>query len=164
MTQFLCAEKKALTPTIESYDSDGHLVAVIPIAKPEAVAVPPVSPFELLMYIACASNVAGAYEGTNHATYEKGEQYDQKISIKVEQRERELTVTFQIANGGQGEGVGKLTGNRVEAISLKSTTPNCPGSYQASLEFSGATVSWTSKGKDCNGPMEGRGTAKRVGA
>ena len=66
------------------------------------------------------------------------------------------------ANDTQGEGVGKLTGNRVETLSLRSTTPNCPGSYSGSLTFADNGVAWSYTGTDCGGPMEGQGTAKKV--
>jgi len=49
-------------------------------------------------------------------------------------------------------------------MSLQSTAPDCPGSYDASFEFSGEAVSWSFKGQDCGGPMEGHGTAKRTKA
>jgi hypothetical protein len=42
------------------------------------------------------------------------------------------------------------------------TTPGFPGAYQTSFKFSDDAVSWTYKGRDCGGPMEGHGTAKKT--
>jgi hypothetical protein len=71
-------------------------------------------------------------------------------------------VGFQSALGGQGKGSGTLTGDTVDSILLESTAPGCSGEYEASIKFAGDTVSWSYKGQDCGGPMEGHGTAKRT--
>ena len=98
----------------------------------------------------------------NNATYEKGGQGEQKISVTIEQVSGDLNLVFQTVNGAQGKGSGKLTGTRVKLMSLESTTPECPGSYKGSMEFPGDTVTWSYKGEDCGGAMEGHGTAKKV--
>jgi hypothetical protein len=160
--QTFCKDRRAQSPKVEYYDAEGNLTAVI-ASYPLQPQVPvPNSPFEAVTNKACGPNVAGTYEGTNSATYEKGGQGDQKISITIEQASGDLNVSFQTANGAQGKGSGKLMGNRVESFSLESTTPECPGSYKGSMEFPGDTVTWSYKGEDCGGPMEGHGTAKKV--
>jgi hypothetical protein len=120
--------------------------------------------FENLLGIACGPlplNVTGKYEGMNHATYEKKGRGEQKLSLTIQQNGNDLNVNFETL-GGQGEGTGKLTGNRAEALSLRSTQPDCPGSYDASLSFVDNSVSWSYKGTDCGGVMEGHGTATKV--
>jgi hypothetical protein len=73
-------------------------------------------------------------------------------------------VTYKAAAGVQGQGVGKIENGTVESFPLQSTTPGCPGSYEASLKFADDAVTFSFKGEDCAGPMEGNGTAKRVKA
>jgi hypothetical protein len=157
-----CKDKKVRSPRIEQYDADGTVVNMVVARPPPALEPTRNSPFGALLNIACGANVAGTYEGMNNATYEKGGQGDQKISITIEQVSGNLNVKFQSANGAQGKGSGKLTGTRVDSMSLESTTPECPGSYKGSMEFPGDTVTWSYKGEDCGGPMEGHGTAKRT--
>jgi hypothetical protein len=98
----------------------------------------------------------------NDSTYDKGEKGEQKISITVEQNGSDVSISFETANGGQGKGTGTLTDTVVNSISLQSTTPGCAGSYQGSLKFAGDSMSWSYKGQDCGGAMEGHGTAKRT--
>ena len=50
---------------------------------------------------------------------------------------------------------------RIDAMTLQSTDAGCPGSYDASFRFADNAVSWSFKGQDCGGEMEGHGTAKR---
>ena len=101
-------------------------------------------------------------KGINDTTYENKAQGEQKISITVGQNGSDLSVSFETANGGQGKGNGTLTGSVVNSISLQSTTPGCSGSYEGSIEFAGDIMSWSYKGQDCGGPMEGHGTAKKT--
>jgi hypothetical protein len=125
-------------------------------------------PFTFLLNVLCGyqvshvPKVSGTYEGMNIATYNAGGQGEQKITITVEQTENDLKVSFQTASGGQGKGTGTLKGNEVESMSLQSVAPGCPGSYDASFQFADETVSWSFKGQDCGGAMEGHGTAKRT--
>jgi hypothetical protein len=106
--------------------------------------------------------VAGTYEGMIDVTYKTGGQGEQKLSITVLQTGKDLKVSYQTAHG-QGKGAGTLAGDgSSEAISLQSTAPECPGSYEASLKFAGDTITLSYKGEDCGGPVEGHGTAKRV--
>ena len=125
------------------------------------------SPLDLLFSKVCnkaSKYVAGKYEGTNYTTYKiSGGEGDQKISISIEQSGNELKVNFQSPNGAQGEGTGILEGNVVKTILLKSIAPNCPGSYDGSLEFKDdESMNWSFKGQDCGGLIEGHGTAKKA--
>jgi len=126
-------------------------------------------PFTLLLNFLCGSQashvlnkVSGTYEGMNISTYNAGGQGEQKITITVEQTENDLNVTFHTAAGGEGKGTGTLKGNEVESMSLQSTAAGCSGSYDASFKFADDTVTWSFKGQDCGGSMDGHGTAKRV--
>jgi hypothetical protein len=160
-----CSNRKVQAPITQYFDDKNALVSVY---APDPV--PPMdanegSPIELLITTACSAplpSVSGTYEGINKANYKNGGQGDQKIEVTVEQMGADLKVNFQSGGGGQGKGVGKLSGARVDSISLQSTAAECPGSYEASFEFAGDTVTWSFKGDDCGGPMEGHGTAKRV--
>ena len=163
--QISCAEKKVLAPLLEYYDGNDKLIYLMPATPVAPLDVKDGSILHMLRDVVCRAsglNVAGTYEGTNNASYDNKLQADQKISIAIQQKGSDLKVSFQTATGGQGEGVGKLTGNRVEAISLRSTTPDCPGAYQGSLTFAENSIGWSYKGQDCGGSMEGRGTAKKM--
>jgi hypothetical protein len=151
-------------PALEYYDRDDNLLYLAPQIQPILDAKKG-SYFEALLNIVCgasAFSIAGNYEGTVDATYQKSGQSEQKISVTIQPNGSDLKVSFQTAGGGQGEGTGKLTGNRVESISLKSAAPNCPGSYNGSMSFADNSVSWSYKGTDCGGAMEGHGTATKV--
>jgi hypothetical protein len=106
--------------------------------------------------------VHGVYDGMNHFVYQKGGEGDQQVSLSVEQNDANVVVSFQTVNGARGSGTGTLTGNAVQLTSIKDLVPECPGSLDASLEFAGDAVSWSYKGEDCNGHMEGHGTAKKA--
>jgi hypothetical protein len=160
-----CKTKKTVVTKSEVFNSEGVLEYVN--AQPsQPVDVIELSPFGLLVGIACVppgSKVEGTYEGINNATYKQGGQGEQKISIAVKRlAEKDIMVTFQTPGGGEGRGFGTLTANRVDSISLQSTAASCPGSYQASFSFVEDSVSWSFKGEDCGGPMEGHGTAKKT--
>ena len=165
LLRFDCKSRKLTAEKIDYFDQNNILVyANAPINNPPFEPTKG-SPFDKVMNMACGPGVpmvTGTYEGMNNATYEKGGQAEQKISITIEQVSGDLNVSFQTANGAQGKGSGKLTGTRVELMSLESTTPGCPGSYKGSMEFPGDTVTWSYKGEDCGGAMEGHGTAKKV--
>ena len=151
-------------PVLEYYDRDENLVYFAVQLQP-MLNVAKGSYFDMLLNIACgasALNVIGNYEGTNTASYEKKGQGEQKISLTIQQNGSDLKVSFQTPLGGQGEGTGTLTGDRVESIALHSTAPDCPGSYDGSLLFADNSVSWSYKGTDCGGFMEGHGTAAKV--
>jgi hypothetical protein len=160
-----CAEKKVLTPVDEYYDKDDHLIFLSAAPAPAPAYPPEGAPFRLLLNITCdssGSNVAGNYEGMNYISYGNKGEAEQKVSINIQLKGSDLKISFQTANGASGEGTGKLTGNRAESISLHSTTPGCPGSYAGPLSFADNSVSWSYKGEDCAGPMEGHGTAPKV--
>jgi hypothetical protein len=106
-------------------------------------------------------NVGGKYEGTNYTAYEKGGQGEQNISIIAEQIGDQVNVVFQTPLGEQGKGTGTLKRASIESMSLQSPTPGCPASYEASMNFTSDAVSWSFKGQDCNGTMQGHGVARR---
>jgi len=163
--QISCAEKKIFAPAIEYYDKDEHLVYLSTALSVQPLDIKSGSIFGSLLDVVCSAatpSQAGYYEGINNTTYEKGGQSEQKITISVQQIGGDLKVRFQTAVGGQGEGMGTLSGNRIESISLHSTVPECPGSYDGSLSFAENSVTWSYKGQDCAGPMKGHGTAKKV--
>jgi hypothetical protein len=156
------SEKFVGGPKIENFDARRNLVFINLIGANTSYDIQENSPVWFLRSIVCgAANVRGTYEGMNDAIYTKGGSGEQKISIEVEQDGGEVTITFQTANGAQGKGTGTLTGMTVNSIVLQSTAPGCPGSYQGSLKFVGDTVTWTYKGEDCGGQMEGHGSAKK---
>ena len=107
--------------------------------------------------------VAGTYEGIDRTTYGNRVQGEQKIALIVDQTGDEVSVSFRTPLGEYGKGKGKLNGARIEPMSLQSASnPACTGSYETSVEFAGDTAKWSFKGKDCNGEMEGHGTATRT--
>jgi hypothetical protein len=150
--QFNCGAKKVQTPRMEYYSPENYLVYLI-VADPLApIAVGDNSPFGMMLNVACGgtgSKVSGTYQGTNTATYKRGGQGEQEISLTVAQSGDDVKISFQTANGGQGTGTGKLTGSKVAPLSLQSTAPDCPGSYQGSIGFSGDIASWSYQGQDC---------------
>lgn len=160
--QFNCTDRKVQIPKTEYFDPVNHLIYLFAPIPLQPANVTEGSPADSLLNVACGANVGGTYEGMNNVSYKSVGQGEQKISIYIEQIGSDLNVSFQSVLGGQGKGTGKLTGSQVKSISLQSTAPECPGSYEASFEFAGDSVSWSYKGKDCGGPMEGHGTAKRV--
>jgi hypothetical protein len=162
--QLSCAERRIRSPKLDNFDSEGNIVYVNAPLVVEPIEPKEGSPFAQLLTMTCGApvpSVGGIYEGVNKSTQKIGGQGEQRISIVVEQIGSELKVTFQTGLGEQGKGKGTLAGSRVHSMSLQSATTGCPASYDASLEFAGDTVSWSFKGQDCNGPMEGNGTANR---
>jgi len=163
--QLKCNERKMEMPKLEYFDADNNLMSLVAAVPVQTIDLKEGSPLDMLFRKLCdinSKNVAGKYEGVNYTTYKTGGEGDQKISISVEQTGNQLEVSFQTPGGGQGEGTGILEGNALKTISLKSTTPNCPGSYQGSLEFNDdGSVNWSFKGQDCSGPVEGHGNAKK---
>ena len=163
--QFNCTDRKLRAPKIEYYNSENNLIYLATSPVVPELDAKPASPFDALLHIICGAPilaVQGRYEGKNTARNEKGIQAEDKIVIIVEQTGSKVTVSFQTASGRQGKGEGTLTGDTVKSISLQSTEPNCPGSYEASLKFASDTVSWSYKGQACGGAQEGHGTAKRM--
>jgi hypothetical protein len=168
ITELNCADKKVRVPKFEYYDRDGnlsYLVAPQPVQPNDIVDN---SPLALLHRAVCGAPVSGVeqvhgtYEGTNSTTYEKGGEGEQKIAIIVNQTGSDVNVDFEGATGATGKGTGKLAGATIDSLSLLNTTQGCSGAYEASLKFANDTVTWTYKGQDCGGPMEGHGTAKRT--
>jgi hypothetical protein len=163
-----CTDRTVLTTKLEYYDSENNLLFVNAIPNAQPIKIGEGKPFTFLLNALCGGQashvpeVSGTYEGMNIATYNAGGQGEQKITITVEQTESDLKVSFQTASGGQGKGTGTLKGNEVESMSLQSTAVGCPGSYDASFKFADDAVSWSFKGQDCGGAMDGHGTAKRT--
>ena len=163
--QINCAEKKLLAPTDEYYDKDDHLVYLG--VHPGGLLSDTVGSIHaMLLDVACSAsaalNVTGNYYGMNYIRYGNKAQAEQGVSVTIQQNGNDLKVSFQTPNGATGEGTGQLTGNRAESISLHSTTPGCPGSYDGSLSFANNSLSWSYKGEDCGGAMEGHGTAPKT--
>lgn len=162
--QLSCRDKKMRVPIYQIFNSQNVLLATHPAGEVSMSDVPPSAPFSVLFDNICGPRILqvhGTYEGMNHFTYKNGGEGDQQISLIVEQNNANVTVGYQTANRTQGKGAGTLTGNTV-MISIKGLAPECPGSLEASLEFGSDAVNWSFKGEDCNGPMEGRGTAKKT--
>lgn len=163
--QLNCTDRKVQTQKFEYFDRENNSAYLVAPFVVQPMDVQEESPFGLLLKVICGPaipNVGGKYEGVIDMTYKTGGQGEQKITITVEQLKSDVKMSFQTALGGQGNGAGTLTGSSVESISLQSTTPGCPGSYEGSLKFIGDTMSWSYKGQDCGGPMDGHGTAKRT--
>jgi hypothetical protein len=164
LPQFNCTDRTVYVPKIGYFDSENNLT-YLNAAKDIQPGDVNNTPFGALLSMFCgvqARDVAGVYEGMNNATYKTGGQGEQKITIMVGQAGSKVNVSFQTASGGQGEGSGTLTGAGVDSISLQSTAPGCSGSYEASFKFADDAVTWSYKGQDCGGPMEGKGTATRT--
>jgi hypothetical protein len=156
----LTFERRIAAGKLEYFDPQNNLVYAS-ADKPKPFDVKEGSPFAQLLGLICGPHFGGSYEGTNTTTYKGGGAAEQKITIKIEQTGNDIGASFAIP-GGEGKGTGKLTGNKVESMSLQSTVPDCPGTYQASLEFAGDTLSWMYQGEDCGSVIEGRGTAKKA--
>jgi hypothetical protein len=157
--QLDCKQKRVLIEKDDYFDQENNWVNVSVPTHLQPIDAPTGSNFALLLKVSCG--VTGTYEGTTNTSYKNGALSEQKMSMIVEQNGSDINVSYRTAAGGEGKGVGKLNGASVKSISLESTTPGCPGSYEASLDFSSDTVSWSFKGEDCGGPMEGHGTGKR---
>jgi TIR domain len=164
--QLNCEDRTLQSRKIEYFDQQNNLVYLAPL-----IPVQPMdggkegSPFNVLLSAICGApvpKVGGKYEGTINTTYDKGGGGEQRLSIIVEQIGSRVDVSFQTPVGEQGKGTGTLKGGTIESMSLRSAAPGCPASYEASLNFSGDEVSWSFKGEDCGGPMQGHGTAKRT--
>lgn len=163
--QLNCSARKIQTSSIERFDTMGYLMNLTPIIPAQQIEVK-ANPFVALLRVGCAGSaplVAGTYEGTIQGSYGTKGNTDGKISIIVAQTGNVVNVTFQTAAGGEGKGTGTLTDDgTVNSISIQSTTQNCSGSYVASLKFDADTVTWSYKGQDCGGSIQGHGTAKRT--
>jgi len=163
--QINCAERKILAPAFEYYDRDDNLAYLATSSPIQPMDVSRGSIFDLLLSVACGApvfSVAGNYDGMNYISYGEKGQAEQKVLVTIQQNGSDLKVSFQTPDGASGEGTAKLTGNQAESISLQSTTPSCPGSYDGSLSFTDNSLSWSYKGEDCGGPMQGHGTAPKV--
>jgi hypothetical protein len=161
-----CTDRKLSSRKVDYFDSDGNWIFVSAPSVEEVINPAPGSAFAQLLTLACGApvlNVAGTYDGINRTIYKQGTQGEQRIALIVDQAGSEVNVTFRTGLGDYGKGTGKLNGSRIDSMPLQSTADwPCAGSYEASVEFSGDTAKWSFKGEDCNGPMEGHGTATRT--
>ena len=165
-----CAERKINIRETQVFDLDGNLAYLSSLRNP-----PPVtnygkgSPVGLFFRVVCGSpgptieQVQGAYEGAIKTNYNSGTEAQQKIWITLDQNATTVNVDFRTGNGAQGKGVGTLSGDTIGALTLQSTTPNCPGSYDGSIKFTDGSLTFSFTGKDCGGEMQGQGTAKKTG-
>lgn len=134
LLQINCSERKQRIHKMEYLDQENNLIYL---------ALPPIQPmdvkdgslFAMVLDAVCGPNVGGRYGGINYATYKSGGQGEQHIVISVEQTESNVKVSFQAAPGGEGKGTGTLADGRVASMTLESTAPGCPGSYDASFKF-----------------------------
>ena len=106
--------------------------------------------------------IAGTYDGINEINQGHQVGTNVKFSLTIQQSGNDITATYRSALGASGRGSGTLSGNAIYMMSLQSETPNCPGSYIASFKFDGDAVSWHYTGQDCNGPIQGRGSATKT--
>jgi hypothetical protein len=163
--QLSCMEKRFQNLKWEHYDAQMNLTYVMAPISPPTIDVVRGSPIFALLSALCgpqALDVAGTYEGTNTVHLQSGGSGENKIRIIVNQNGEDVDVRFDAAGGGQGKGQGKLTGTDVKSMKLESTLVGCPGSYDASINFSDDLVTWFYKGSDCSGAIEGSGSAKRI--
>lgn len=98
---------------IEDFDAENNLIYLG--VKPQEFDVK-ANPFTSLFAAACEGQVSGTYVGTNELTTAKGVEGAQRISVVIVQSQNNLNVTFKTASGGQGNGTGTLTGNRVSSL------------------------------------------------
>ena len=105
--------------------------------------------------------IDGAYDGTNTFS-QRGTVANAQLSLTFHKSGINISATYKSALGGEGSGSGTINGDTIYMMSLKSETPSCPGSYIASFKFDGDSVSWNYTGQDCNGPVQGRGSATKT--
>jgi hypothetical protein len=110
--------------------------------------------------------IQGTYVGTNNhspiGATTIARAVEDKITLKFQQADSNVTATFLTSQGGRGKGTGTIAGKAINAMSLQSEIKNCPGSLTAALMFSDDIVSWTYTGQDCSGPVWGYGAAKKT--
>jgi hypothetical protein len=83
-----CNERKVQIPETDYFDSDNNLIDVFAPISVSPLDVKRSSPLDLWLDRVCpapTSGISGIYEGTNKATYDKGGEGEQKISITVKQ-------------------------------------------------------------------------------
>ena len=165
-----CVDRTIKIPKIEHVDGANNLVYIHAPRMVQAMPLVEKSPLGVLFRLACKAaassveNVQGTYEGSNTVSYfgnANSARTEEKITIVVGGSDSQVSLNFSMSNGGTGTGVGTLTGNQIEAITLQSTTPGCPGSYAASFKFGPGIVNWTYMGRDCGGSVQGHGVAKK---
>ena len=165
--KFNCAAQTVTSGSkkIENFDAKKHLVYLNLGGANSPVDVQEGSPLSLLRGIVCGpprARLSASYQGMINVTY-KGAKSEQQITLRIERSGNELRVSYDTGSGGQGKGVGVLNNEGTElTMSLESTLATCPGSYDASFKFADDALSFSFKGHDCGGSMEGLGTAKRT--
>ena len=117
--QFDCKQTKVQIEKDDYFDQDNNWVRVVLPTSSQTLDAPQGSAFRTLLQIACG--VTGTYEGNTSTTYKTGALGEQKMSMFVEQNGNDINVSYRTTSGGEGTGVGKLTGASVKSISLRST-------------------------------------------
>jgi hypothetical protein len=160
--KFNCAAQTVTSGSkIENFDAQKHLVYLNLVGTNSPVDVQEGSPLSSLRSIVCGPPLA-SYQGMINVTY-KGAKSEQQITLRIQRSGNELKVSYDTGAGGQGKGVGLLNNEgTASTISLESTLATCPGSYDASFKFADDALSFSFKGQDCGGPLEGHGTAKKT--
>jgi hypothetical protein len=165
--QLDCSAKKIQITDIDDFDAAGHLISLSAFMPQQVIDVK-ANPFLALLKLGCAGSipyVAGTYVGTNHGSYGTKRVGGERVSIVVAQSADKLNVTVDTATGGEGTGTGTIDSDAIaKSVQIQSTSANCPGSYVATLKFEGDAVAWSFKGQDCNGPVQGEGSAKKPNA
>jgi hypothetical protein len=157
-----CAAQTVVSGSkIENFDAQKHLVYLNLGGANSPVDVQAGSPLSSLRSIVCGAAraiLSASYQGTINVTC-KGAKSEQQITLRIERSGNELRVSYDTGVGGQGKGVGVLNNEGTEStMSLESTVATCPGSYDASFKFADDSLSFSFKGRDCGGPLEGDGT------
>jgi hypothetical protein len=105
--QINCKAKNLFSLADEYYDKEDHLVylaAQTPGGR--IIDAKDGSTFGGLLNVFCgarASDVEGTYEGMNYIDYGTKGEAQQKIAVTVQQNGSDLEVSFETANGAQGE-------------------------------------------------------------
>ena len=166
VTQFNCADEKAQSSKTDNFDAQGNLVFINSLMMSE-FNVKDGTVVGILRSRLCgatATNIAGTYEGTLATNYKRGGQEEREDFDCHRGGRKQINSDLQNCVRWTGERCRDACRRRAKSISLQSTTPGCAGSYEASFKFADDTVTFSFKGEDCGGPMEGNGTAKRVKA
>jgi len=166
VAQFNCTDRTVNVPKVDNFDSKGNLVYINASgAAGTTTDLRDGSAFWAAYQLICSGQRSGTtrtYQGMIDVTY-KGAKSEQQITLTIDQNGNELKVNYNTGSGGQGKGTGALNSTGTESsMSLQSTLTSCPGSYEASFKFADDALSFSFKGQDCAGAMEGLGTAKRT--
>jgi hypothetical protein len=78
----------------------------------------------------------------------------------LKQEGAKVTGTYCVTTGVCGKGEGTISGSHM-VIDWKNTTPSCPGEYHNTYLVAEDQIIWKFTGKDCLGPEDGHGYAKK---